>query len=77
MDDLQCVRFEDCGGVVPDQGSYLATVAKARARDWHVFDGHTLGGKEAHVVLCAKCVGTPRSRLPLPPKVLEGQEELF
>jgi hypothetical protein len=77
MEDLRCIRFEVCGGIVPFQGTRGATLARARARDWHIFEGHTLGGKYVTVILCWACVGSPRSRLPRPSAVLEGQEPMF
>lgn len=76
-EDLRCLHHETCGGIVPFQGSVGATLARARARDWHVFRGHTLGGQYVEVTLCWSCVGSPRSRLPQPPAVLNGQEALF
>lgn len=77
MEDLRCDRFEVCGGIVPDQGSAGATLARARARDWHVFRGETLGGRYVEVTLCWACVGSPRARLPRTSSVLDGQEGLF
>ena len=76
-DDLRCDNYGDCGGAVKDQGSPGLTLAKARARDWHIYRGHTLGGQYVEVTLCWACVGSPRSRLPKAPSVLEGQEGLF
>ena len=76
-DDLKCDNYETCGGMVPFQGSVGSTLARARARDWHIYRGHTLGGQYVEVTLCWACVGSPRSRLPRPPAVLNGQETLF
>lgn len=75
--DLKCDNFVKCGNFVMDQGSPGLTTARARARDYHIYRGHTLGGQYVEVTLCWACVGSPRSRLPKPPVVLEGQETLF
>lgn len=75
--NINCDNYSDCNSMVLDQGSVAATVAKARARGWHLFTGPSLTGKPLDVVLCDRCVGTPRSRVPEPIKNFPEQEYLF
>lgn len=75
--NIYCDNYSTCNSMVLDQGSVAKTVARARARGWHLFVGPSLTGKKLDVVLCDGCVGTSRSRGPAPPKQLEGQEHLF
>lgn len=74
--NLRCDHWADCGEEVTDQGTIQATLARARAKGWHIFDGATNSGTLVTWVLGPQCVGQ-RGRPPRPPEVLPGQESLF
>jgi hypothetical protein len=73
---LECDNYAICKTMLLERGTHEETVAIARAKGWHVYDGTTMNGSEHHAVLCFRCVGTSRSRLPAPPPVLDGQLQL-
>lgn len=75
-DDLLCDNFLICRSYVFKLNTLTLTLAVARARGWHVFDGTTIGGADVKAVLCPMCVGQ-RNRLAAAPALLPGQEELF
>lgn len=74
--NLSCDNYDLCGNTFPEQGSVGDTLARARVRGWHVFQGRTYGFMLVNWYLCPECVGK-RARLPKAPAVLPGQEELF
>ena len=82
-DDLIC---DTCPNRYPYQGETLRTFESARVKGWHIYQQVTARGSrstgESSVriftkVLCPECVGTPRSKLPPPPAVLEGQADIL
>ena len=62
--------------MVMGQGDTDRTKQYARAKGWHLYDGETLLGKRATVVLCKRCVDGRRRDLPPAPPLLQGQLEL-
>lgn len=74
--NLACDNYTICGEWVAGQGTEAATLARARARGWHIYEGQTHGGKDVRWVLGPFCVGA-RGRLAPAPRVLDGQGELF
>lgn len=74
--NLECDHFASCGEEVLNQGTIQATMARARAKGWHIFIGETNGGDQVTWVLGPQCVGR-RMRPERPPQVLDGQQSLF
>lgn len=74
--NLECDHFADCGEEVTTQGTIQATLARARAKGWHIFIGDTNGGEQVSWVLGPQCVGQ-RARPARAPEVLDGQQSLF
>lgn len=72
---IECDNAIDCGSMVT-RGDLSETIAYARAKGWHMYQGKSLTGKYIDVKLCPSCIGTSRSRLPPAPLVLDGQLEL-
>lgn len=71
--DLSC---NACPALYLSRGRRYDTLAGARARGWHCYDGPTYGGdKELSEHLCPSCAGNAK-RLP---KIenLDGQEKMF
>jgi len=75
-DYLYCDNYVTCKSRYPLHQDQAGTEARAHARGWHLFHGHTVGGAPDHHVLCPDCVGPRAFRRP-PAVVLEGQQELF
>ena len=84
-DDLIC---DSCGTRYPFKGDTLRTFESARVKGWHIYQnvilkldkvtGYQIGSTVVDTrILCAECVGTPRSKLPPPPVVLEGQADIL
>jgi hypothetical protein len=69
--DIYCDNFSVCGHKLADR-----TEEQARAKNWHIFHGQDHAGRTHDGVLCPACVSV-RTRLPLAPKTLPGQLELF
>jgi len=82
-DDLIC---DTCPNRYPYKGDLLRTFEAARVRGWHIYQhiqtqytqstGEMINIVDTRI-LCPECVGTPRSKLPPPPKVLEGQADIL
>lgn len=73
--NLYCDNYRTCNSMVLDQGSVTATVARARARGWHLYQGASLTQKDLNQALCEGCVGTSR-KVSKPQGPLPGQLEL-
>lgn len=72
---LHCDNYAKCQQTVRYLDSDKKTEEHARAKGWHIWFGQTMGNKTVKVVLCAKCVGTNRSRVP--DQRLPGDQELI
>lgn len=83
--DLVC---DTCPQRFPWKGELFHTLEAARVKGWHIYRevkaqiDRTSGARLGQVVvdqrvLCPQCVGTPRSKLPPAPEVLEGQADLL
>lgn len=68
------------------KGDMLRTFESARVKGWHIYHEvlaryhKDTGQREIETItktLCPSCVGTPRSKLPPPPVVLEGQADIL
>jgi hypothetical protein len=81
-DDLIC---DTCPERFPYAGDMYRTFERARVRGWHIYQRvqlQMISGVPQPVVvetkiLCPECVGTPRSKLPPAPAVLEGQADIL
>lgn len=81
-DDLIC---DTCPERFPYKGDTYRTFEAARVKGWHIYQKvqfQLVNGQPQPVVvetriLCPVCVGTPRSKLPPPPAVLEGQADIL
>lgn len=77
MANIYCDNYATCNGVLFDQGDDHRNETVARAKGWHIYHGHAMGGSVHDGVLCSKCADNNRRRLSPAPPLLPGQEELF
>lgn len=82
-DDLIC---DTCPTRYPWKGETFRTFESARVKGWHIYQelkaelSRGTGQSAVTVftkILCPECVGTPRSKLPPAPLVLEGQADIL
>lgn len=84
-DDLIC---DTCPERFPYKGDTFRTFEAARIKGWHIYQkvemqldkvtGFQIGPNRVYTrILCPTCIGTPRSKLPPPPVVLEGQADIL
>lgn len=82
-DDLIC---DTCPERFGFKGDLMRTFEAARVKGWHIYQHiqmrmSTSTGERLNLVdtriLCPQCVGTPRSKLPPAPAVLEGQADIL
>src|SRR5262245_63412746 len=73
---LYCDNYASCNSLIMDQGGIERMQLVARTKGWHLYEGETLLGKHAKVVLCRRCVDGRRRDLPPAPPHLQGQLEL-
>lgn len=85
-DDLIC---DTCPTRFPAKGDTFRTFESARVKGWHIYQRvqvqmSTSLTDDVHDkiivdtrILCPECVGTPRSKLPPAPLVLEGQADIL
>ena len=55
-----CDNYSTCNSTVRKQTTEALTLALARAKGWHIYDGPTMGGGHKVSRLCDKCVGQNR-----------------
>ncbi len=82
-DDLIC---DTCPERFASRGDLWRTFEAARVKGWHIYQrvqtqytqstGEMLNLVDTRI-LCPECVGTPRSKPPPPPVVLEGQADIL
>jgi hypothetical protein len=77
MNFLHCDNYATCQMTVRRLDTDQATDNAARAKGWHIWEGQTMGGHQQRKVICPKCMGSNRSRLPIPPPRLPGDRELI
>jgi hypothetical protein len=75
--NLYCQNYATCHGVVIDRGTGDLNEIHARAKGWHIFHGHSMGGDAHDAVLCGKCVDSRRRDLTPAPPLQPGQQELW
>lgn len=68
-EDLVC---DTCPNRYRFRGTGYRTRESARVAGWHIHQQENLDFR----VLCPECIGTPRSRIPVPP-ILEGQSDIL
>lgn len=84
-DDLIC---DTCPNRYASRGDPWRTFESARVAGWHIYQaiqlkvsssgGQPMGPAQVNTrILCPECVGTPRSKLPPAPLVLEGQADIL
>lgn len=61
----------------PCGSAFARNEQRARAKGWHIWEGETMGGKHQRIVLCPRCIGTSRSRLPSEARPLQDDQTLF
>lgn len=71
--DITCDNVSVCGSVYRDMGDLRTTQEWARAKGWHIWAGTTMSGRTNQAVLCPRCVGAHRRRLP-PVQQAEGEQ---
>jgi len=74
---IYCDNYAECNSYILPRSNERDTIAHARAKGWHIFDGTTNSGNRHHAVLCARCVDTKRRALKPAPEKMPGQGSLF
>jgi hypothetical protein len=71
---LQC---DTCPASFHDRGTPERTDEYARVAGWHIYRGPSIVDSLVKLVkvLCPECMGTPRSRVPIP-ETLSGQLDI-
>lgn len=68
---------DTCPNILEFPGPRVMVIAAARAHDWHVFEGASIGGQPMNSYICRECMGTNRSKLAPAPRPMAEDQTLF